>query len=107
MITEKDLIQTVKTALSCTEAAAKEAVRALFRTIADEVALNPEGVRLPELGTLRRVAREAKPGHNPRTGEKLTIPARYAVTFTAGSHLKSRLAELAPPVFRTRRQAAE
>lgn len=43
---------------------------------------------LPGLGKLKAVARAARTGRNPATGEEMAIPARTAVRFTAFKALK-------------------
>jgi len=46
-----------------------------------------QSVRLVGFGTWRKVKRKARPGRNPQTGKKLTIPARNVVKFSAGQNL--------------------
>lgn len=99
-MTEADMIDIIRGATGLHASDARVALHGLFRSIADEIALNPNGVHLPELGSMRRVARPEKPGRHPRTGEAIQIPARYATTFAASRPLRRRLAELAPPVFK-------
>lgn len=48
-------------------------------------------VSLTGFCTFSAVSKEAKEGRNPRTGEKVAIPARVAVTIKAGSKLKDAL----------------
>lgn len=47
-----------------------------------------EPVQLVGLGTFKPVKRKARAGVNPITGEKIKIPARKTVKFTASSNLK-------------------
>jgi DNA-binding protein HU-beta len=44
-------------------------------------------VRLVGFGTWKKIRRKARPGRNPQTGKKLTIPARNVVKFSMGQHL--------------------
>jgi DNA-binding protein HU-beta len=44
-------------------------------------------VRLVGFGTWKKARRKARPGRNPQTGKKLTIPARNVVKFSMGQHL--------------------
>ena len=48
-------------------------------------------VRLVGFGSWRKVRRKARPGRNPQTGKKLTIPARNVVKFNMGQHLFDQL----------------
>ncbi len=44
-------------------------------------------VKLVGFGTWKKARRKARPGRNPQTGKKLTIPARNVVKFSMGQHL--------------------
>ena len=48
-----------------------------------------EKVTLVGFGTFAVRARAAREGRNPRTGEKIQIPARKVAAFTAGKDLKA------------------
>ena len=50
-----------------------------------------EKVTLVGFGTFQVRTRAAREGRNPRTGEKIQIPARKAPAFTPGKDLKSEL----------------
>jgi DNA-binding protein HU-beta len=100
MLTQTAMVDLVADNAGIGKYQAKAALNALFRAIADDIAIDHAGVRLPELGSLSRQATPAREGRNPRTGEPLPIKAGYRVKFTAGNALKRRLAELAPPQFR-------
>ena len=50
---------------------------------------NGDKVVLPGFLTVERVHRAPRQGRNPRTGEALTVPARFGVKLTAGQALKS------------------
>lgn len=63
-----------------------EIVRELIATIGKTVKKEP--VQLVGLGTFKPVKRKARTGINPMTGEKLKIPARKALKFTASANLK-------------------
>lgn len=52
-----------------------------------------ESVELAGLGTFACVEKAARPGFNPQTGERIVIPARRVVSFSASLVLKERLAE--------------
>ena len=47
--------------------------------------------RIPNIGTLKVVARAERPGRNPKTGEAVMIPARKAVKFIPTKELKAKL----------------
>lgn len=49
-------------------------------------------VTLPGIGKLKAVAKPARTGRNPATGEEIEIPAKTAVKFTAAKALKDAVA---------------
>ncbi len=63
-----------------------EILRETIAVIAKTVKKEP--VQLVGLGTFKPVKRKARVGVNPSTGEKMKIPARKALKFTASSNLK-------------------
>lgn len=66
---------------------ATAAVNATLEVIRDEL-INGGEVNLIGFGKFSVKERAARKGHNPRTGEDLTIPAHKLPTFTAGKSLK-------------------
>lgn len=46
-----------------------------------------QAVRLIGFGSWKKTRRKARPGRNPQTGKKLTIPARNVIKFSMGQHL--------------------
>ena len=85
---KNDLVATVanQTDLSKTDAA--RAVDCVFDSITDSLKSGTE-VRLVGFGTFSVARRKASEGRNPRTGEKIQIPASNQPKFSAGKALKS------------------
>ena len=86
-MTKEDIIEAIikKTAMS-----KKDAVEAL-NTVIEEITktLSKGGqVVLTGFGTFRVGARAAREGRNPKTGEKIKIPAMRTPKFKAGKSLK-------------------
>jgi DNA-binding protein HU-beta len=50
-------------------------------------------VIIPGFGTFKSVSRKARVGTNPKTGQKMNIPAKKYVSFKAGKTLKERVSE--------------
>lgn len=69
------------------KAAAGRIVDALFDQISSTLASGGE-VAIAGIGTFHVVAREAREGRNPKTGEALQIPAKNVPKFRAGKKLK-------------------
>lgn len=47
-----------------------------------------EEVSIAGFGKFKKVERAARKGHNPRTGEKMDVPAKAAVKFTPAKSFK-------------------
>ncbi len=86
-MTKKDLIELVAKKGNLTNKAARDAVSAFLNGIRDSLKRG-EKVVITGFGTFSIRRRAARPGRNPKTGEKITIQARKAPGFTAGKTLK-------------------
>ncbi len=69
---------------------AKNAVTAVFEAMSERLAAG-ERLQLSGFGTFEIRERAERQGTNPRTREKVTIPASKAVGFRAASQLKQRV----------------
>lgn len=82
-----ELVKYVADTAEVTQAVSSKAITAIIDAI--RIALKKgDDVTLVGFGTFSVSERAARVGHNPRTGEKLNIPATKAVKFTAGKELK-------------------
>ena len=70
-----------------TNKAARDAVTAFLNGVRDSLKRG-EKVVITGFGTFSIRKRAARPGRNPKTGEKITIAARKAPGFTPGKTLK-------------------
>lgn len=86
-----ELIDAVQTKLGgeTSKRAAADAVQAVLESIAQGVKQGP--VQLVGFGTFKPIARDARTGRNPKTGESMTIPASKTVRFIPSSALKTSL----------------
>ena len=82
-----ELVEAVAEAAGLTKADATRAIDATFATIT-EALVKGDKVPLVGFGTFSVSKRAAREGRNPRTGETVTIAAKNAVSFKAGSALK-------------------
>jgi DNA-binding protein HU-beta len=86
-VNKNELVAAVADAADISKADATKAVDSVFDTITD--ALKSGGdVRLVGFGTFSVAARAASEGRNPRTGEKINIPASKQPKFKPGKGLK-------------------
>jgi DNA-binding protein HU-beta len=86
-VNKNELIDAVAAATGLTKADAEKALEAVFESIGDALKKGLE-VRLVGFGTFSVTKRAASEGRNPRTGEKIQIPASKLPKFRAGKGLK-------------------
>jgi len=84
---KSELVELVAEKAGLTKADATRAIDAVFATITEAL---QKGERVPVagFGTFNISERGERQGRNPQTGETVTIAARKAVTFKAGTALK-------------------
>lgn len=82
-----ELVEAVATKTGATKAEVTRVMDSIFETIT-EALKGGEKVPVAGFGTFAVSKRNGRTGRNPRTGETITIAARNAVTFKAGSALK-------------------
>ncbi len=87
---KNDLIVHVADETDLSKADATKAVESVFETITAALKKGGE-VRLVGFGTFSVAKRAASEGRNPRTGEKIEIPASRQAKFKAGKALKDAL----------------
>ncbi|WP_417794974.1 HU family DNA-binding protein [Terasakiella pusilla] len=84
---KNDLVAAVASSTGLSKADASKAVDGVFGAITDALKSSDE-VRLVGFGTFSVAQRAASEGRNPRTGEKIQIPASKQPKFKAGKGLK-------------------
>ena len=84
---KNDLIAAVAEMTGLIKADAAKAVDAVLDSITVSLKKDSE-VRLVGFGTFTVASRAASEGRNPRTGEKISIPASKRPKFSAGKALK-------------------
>jgi len=89
-VNKNDLIAAVADAAELSKADSGKAVDAVFEAITKALKKGDD-VRLVGFGTFDVVKRAASEGRNPRTGEKIKIPASTQPKFRPGKGLKDAL----------------
>ena len=87
---KNDLIAAVADSTGLSKADSAKAVDGVFDSITNSLKKGTE-VRLVGFGTFSVARRKASEGRNPRTGEKIQIPASNQAKFKAGKGLKDSL----------------
>lgn len=81
-----DLVNEIAAKASLSKLAAKAALDACLESIGQALA-NDDKVQLIGFGTFQTIEKEARMGLNPRTKEKIEIPARKVVKFKPAAEL--------------------
>ena len=89
-ITKKELINCIATEQDLTNSHVKKIVQSFLDEIVSEIG---KGNRLEfrNFGVFETKKREARIGQNPKTLEKVHIPAKRSVRFKMGMHMKQKL----------------
>ena len=77
-----------------TAGVSKEQARKVIKAYLEEIKLalcKGDAVALREFGTFNPIHRAERQGHNPATGESITIPAKDTVTFRISKKFKDML----------------
>ena len=91
-ITRADVIEEVVEKVGIDKTKAGKALNTILDKIMQTVADGGE-VQFVGFGTFRPITRKERIGHNPATGEKLTIPATKTVTLRVSKDFKKLLNE--------------
>lgn len=83
-----ELVEAIAAEAEISKAAAARALDAAVDTITKTVAAGGS-VSLVGFGTFKASARAAREGKNPKTGEKIQIPATTLPKFSAGASFKA------------------
>jgi DNA-binding protein HU-beta len=86
-VNKNDLVAAVATSTGLSKSDSANAVDSVFGSISDALKGGVE-VRLVGFGTFSVAQRRASEGRNPRTGERIQIPASKQPKFKAGKALK-------------------
>ena len=92
-MTKKDIVRSISEDLGVSQLEAKATVEKVFKAILN--ALVEEGrVELRNFGVFEVKRRAPRKARNPKTGERLLVPAKSVVTFKPGRVVKDRIKEL-------------
>lgn len=89
---KSEMIEALASETGVTKAEAEKVFNATFNLFKDELAKGNK-VSVAGFGTFKISERKAREGRNPATGETIKIAASKAVSFKAGTELKSKVNE--------------
>ena len=87
-ISRNDLVAALASKAGTSKAEADAVLSSFSEILLDSVS-SGEKVSIPGILSVERVARAARTGRNPSTGETIDIPAGFGVKVSVGSRLKA------------------
>ena len=92
-VTKKEIVKTISEEIGLTQLKTKEIVQKTFDAIVE--ALVTEGrIELRNFGVFEVKPRAARKARNPRTGDKVLVPAKNVVTFKPGKEMEERVRQM-------------
>jgi len=88
-MTKSDLVAQIAKDAGISQKAADSVVKVFVTAIQESLKGSEQHIRIPDLGTFKVSHRKARTGVNPRTGQKMDIPATQVPGFTAAKALKA------------------
>jgi len=89
-MTKSQLVERLAKAGGVTKKQAQALMDGLVLTVVGSVKKG-EPVKIPDLGTFRKVHSKRRMGRNPQTGEPVEIPARKKVRFSVSKSFKEQV----------------
>ncbi len=89
-LTKADMAESLFNELGLNKNEARELVNLYFEELTASLAVG-EQIKLSGFGNFDLRDKNERPGRNPKTGQKVSIPARRVVTFRAGYKLRARV----------------
>ena len=89
-LTKADMAESLFDEMGLNKKEARELVDLYFHQLVACLAVG-EPVKLSGFGNFDLRDKKERPGRNPRTGEKIPVPARRVVTFRPGKKLQARV----------------
>ncbi len=89
-MTKKEIVKTISEEIGLTQLKTKEIVQKTFDAIVET--LVTEGrIELRNFGVFEVKKRAARRARNPRTGDKVSVPEKFVVTFKPGKEMEERV----------------
>ena len=102
-ITKKDLVHNISTSKNLNPAEVKDIVQGIFDEIIQQLG-QQNRIEFRDFSVFDVRVRPPRVGHNPRTLEKVQVPARAVVEFKMGKQMKEAVANLDPNTFEPKPQ---
>ncbi|MGO8749175.1 MAG: HU family DNA-binding protein [Thermoguttaceae bacterium] len=94
-MTRREIVQTIAEELGITQLQARHIIQKVFDSIVDILAADGR-VEFRNFGVFEVKWRKPRKARNPRTGEKIMVPAKCTVIFKPGMVMEARVEEKNP-----------
>ncbi len=92
-MTKKEIVKTISEEIGMTQLKTKEIVQKTFHAIV-ETLVEERRIELRNFGVFEVRERKPRKARNPRTGDKVFVPAKFVVTFKPGKEMEERVRQL-------------
>lgn len=93
MLSKPDFVELLSKRCEVSKKEATEMYDDVFGALVDVISEGNE-VAIPNLGRVKIVERSARMANNPRTGEKIEVPAKKAPKFQFAKNIKDAVSQL-------------
>jgi len=94
-VTKKEIVKTISEEIGLTQLKTKEIVQKTFDAIVETLITDENHrIELRNFGVFEVKKRAARKARNPRTGDKVDVPAKYVVTFKPGKEMEEKVRQL-------------
>jgi integration host factor subunit beta len=92
-VTKKEIVKQISDRIGLTQLKTKEIVQFTFDAIVDTL-LADKRIELRNFGVFEVKQRKARKARNPRTNERVDVPAKFVVTFKPGKEMEEKVRQL-------------
>ncbi len=93
-MTKKEIVKAISDEIDgLTQLKTKKIVQKMFEAIVDTL-VTEKRIELRNFGVFEVKRRAARKARNPRTGQRVDVPAKWVVTFKPGKEMEQRVREL-------------
>ncbi|MBI1900569.1 MAG: HU family DNA-binding protein [Planctomycetia bacterium] len=92
-MTKKEIVKSISDKLGHTQLNTKKTVQMVFDAIIDTLVVEGR-IELRNFGVFEIKKRKARKARNPRTGDKVSVPEKFVVTFKPGKQMEERVEKL-------------
>lgn len=89
-MTKKEIVKAISEELGLTQLKTKEIVQKTFDAIIDTL-VTDRRIELRNFGVFEVKERAARKARNPRTGDRVDVPAKFVVTFKPGKEMEQKV----------------